>query len=88
MSHTRCNQGQMSGTHDEQGFSTYTQDILDIMDYLIDNYGRVPTEEVKEKEAEIRAMMLHLANPMIILYVPTKKLEKLAIATKITYTES
>ena len=62
------------------------EDIPDIIDYLMDNYGRVQTAEVKQQEDEIRKMSFHPADPMIMLFGPIEKLDKLAIAARITYT--
>lgn len=64
------------------------KDIPDILDYLMDNYGCVCSEEVKEQEEEICKMSFHTADPMITLFGPVKKLEKLAVAARITYTQN
>ena len=64
------------------------KDIPTILDYLMENYGTVPTAEVKEKEDEIRKMSFHPADPMILLFGPIEKLEKLAIAARINYTKN
>ena len=52
----------------------------------MDNYGRVQSDEVKEQEDEIRKMSFHPGDPMITLFGPIEKLEKLAVAARITYT--
>ena len=62
------------------------EDIPDVLEYLFDLYGKVPSEEVKQKEAEIRAMVYHPADPMILLFSPIEKLKKMAIAADIDYT--
>ena len=62
------------------------EDIPDVLDYLFDLYGKVPSEEVKQKEAEIRAMVYNPADPMILLFSPIEKLKKMAIAADIDYT--
>ena len=62
------------------------EDIPDVLDYLFDLYGKVPSKEVKQKEAEIRAMVYHPADPMILLFNPIEKLKKMAIAADIKYT--
>ena len=55
--------------------------------YLIDTYGKVPSEEVKQKEAEIRTMQFNPVDPMIILFNPINKLAKMGISAEIEYTE-
>ena len=62
------------------------EDIPDVLNYLFDLYGKVPSEEVKKKEAEIRAMTYHPADPMILIFSPIEKLKKMAIAAEIEYT--
>ena len=63
-------------------------DIPDILNYLFDDYGRVPSEEVKEQENEIRQMNFHPADPMIMLCNPIEKLQRLAQAAKMTHSEN
>ena len=62
-------------------------DIPDILQYLFETYGKVPSEEVKQKEIEIRAMAFHPADPMILLYNPIEKLKTMGEAANIAYTE-
>ena len=52
-----------------------TEDIPFVLEYLFDTYGKIPSEEVKEKEAELRAMPFHPADPMVLLYNAVEKLE-------------
>ena len=61
-------------------------DIPAVLEYLFDLYGKVPSEEVKQKEAKIRAMSFHPADPLILLHNPIEKLKKLAKAASIPYT--
>ena len=61
-------------------------DIPDILDHLMENYGRVSSDEVKAKEDEIRKMSFHPADPMVLIFGPIETLEKLAVAAGITYT--
>ena len=56
------------------------------LEYLFDTYGKVPSEEVKQMETELRTMSFHPADPMILLYNPIEKLEKLALSAGIPYT--
>ena len=62
------------------------EDIPTVLAYLFDTYGKIPSEEVKQKEAEIRAMTYNPADPMILLYNPIEKLKKMAISAEIPYT--
>jgi len=64
-----------------------TASIPDVLTYLFDSYGKVPSEEVKQKEQEIRTMSFHPADPMIILYNAIDKLKALGVAANIEYTE-
>ena len=63
-------------------------DIPDVLNYLFETYGKVPSEEVKQTEQEIRTMSFHPADPMIILYNPIEKLKKLGEAAGIPYTKN
>ena len=62
--------------------------IPDVLTYLNDTYGKVPSEEVKLKEAEIRTMQFNPADPMILLFNPINKLVKMGISAEIEYTEN
>ena len=62
-------------------------DIPTVLTYLFDNYGKVPSEEVKQKETEIRTMQFNPADPMILLFNPIEKLAKMGISAEIEYTE-
>ena len=62
------------------------EDIPAVLQYLFDTYGKIPSEEVKQKEAEITTMSYHPANPMILLSNPIEKLKKMATAAGIAYT--
>ena len=61
-------------------------DIPDVLKYLFETYGKVPSEEVKQKENEIRAMTFHPADLMILLYNPIEKLQAMAESASIAYT--
>ena len=63
-------------------------DIPDVLEYFFTNYGKVPSREVKDKEAEILGMTFHPADPMITLYSPVEKLQKLAKDAEIEYSEA
>ena len=62
------------------------EDIPTVLAYLFDLYGKVPLEEVKQKEAEIQTMSFHPADPLILLHNPIEKLKKMAEAAEIPYT--
>mgnify|MGYP001310565316 CR=1 FL=1 len=62
-------------------------DIPDVLQYLFDTYGKIPSEEVKQREMEIRSMTFNPADPMILLFNPLEKLKKMAEAAQIAYTE-
>ena len=62
-------------------------DIPDVLQYLFDTYGKIPSEEVKQKELEIRTMFFNPADPMILLFNPIEKLKKMAEAAGIAYTD-
>ena len=53
------------------------EDIWTVLTYLFATYGVVPMEEVKEQENEICSMTFHPAYPLIMLYGPIEKLQKL-----------
>ena len=62
------------------------QDFPDVLAYLFETYGKIPSKEVKQKEAEICTMTFHPADPMILLYNPIEQLEKMAQSAQIPYT--
>ena len=45
-------------------------DLPTVLEYLDTNYGKVPSEEVKQKESEVLAMSFNPADPMVALYRP------------------
>ena len=45
-------------------------DIPSVLDYLFLNYSKVPSEEVKEKEAEVLYYTFNPAEPMVLMYRP------------------
>ena len=51
-------------------------DVPDVLKYLFDTYGKLPSKEVKQKESEIRTMTFHPADPMVLLYNQIDKLKK------------
>ena len=61
------------------------KDIPTVLAYLFETYGKVPSEEVKAQESEIRTMTFHPADPMILLYNPIEKLDKMGEAAGIPY---
>ena len=63
-----------------------TKDIPQVLTYLFENYGKVPSKEVKQKETELRSMTFQPADPMILLYNPIEKLRTMAESAEIAYT--
>ena len=60
-------------------------DLPTILAYLDTNYGKVPSEEVKQKESEVLSTSFNPADPMVVLFGPIEQLHKLAIAAGIPY---
>ena len=63
-----------------------TEDIPFVLEYLFDTYGKIPSEEVKDKESEVRNMIFHPSDPMVVLYNAVEKLEKMGESAGIPYT--
>ena len=61
-------------------------DIPAALDYLFYNFGKVTSEEVNQKEAEIMAMIWLPSDPIIMLTKPIEELNKLAKQAGIPYT--
>ena len=59
--------------------------IPTVLEYLFTNYGKVPSEEVKQKESEVLNMTFNHVGPMVLLYRPIKQLQTLAIQVNIPY---
>ena len=64
------------------------QDIPTVLEYLLTNYGKVPSEEVKQKEAEVLSFSFNPSDPMVLLYRPIEQLQKLATDAGIPYSEA
>ena len=60
-------------------------DIPDVLEFLFNNYGKVTSEEVKDKEAEVLNISFNPADPMVIIYRPIEQLQKLATSADIPY---
>ena len=63
------------------------EDIPTVLAYLFETYGKIPSEEVKQKDSQIRTMTFHPADPMIMLYNPVEQLCKMAKSAGIDYSE-
>ena len=61
-------------------------DIPTALEYLFYNFGKVTSEEVNQKEAEIMAMTWLPSDPIIMLTKPIEELNKLARQAGIPYT--
>ena len=64
-----------------------TQDVPTIMQYLFYNYGKVRSEEVTSKEAEVMSMTWQPSDPIVLLTRPIENLQKLAQQAGIPYTD-
>ena len=51
------------------------EDIPTVLEYLFTNYGKIPSEEVKDREAEVLTMTFNPTEPMVILYRPIEQLQ-------------
>ena len=58
-------------------------DIPTVLQFLFNTYGKVPSEEVKQKETELRIMAFNPADLMIFLYNPIEKVCQMAEAANI-----
>ena len=57
--------------------------IPTVMQFLFHAYRKIPSEEVKQKETELRTTAFNPADPMIILYNTIEKLRKMAESANI-----
>ena len=60
-------------------------DLPTVLTYLNTNYGKFPSEKVKQKESEVLSMYFNPADPMVVFYCPIEQLQKLATAAGIPY---
>ena len=63
-------------------------DIPTVLQYLFENYGKVPTRLVKEKEQEVLTTPFVPSDPMVTIFRPIEQLRTYAEIAKIPYTES
>ena len=63
-------------------------DVPEILTYLFYNYGKVRSEEVAQKEAEVMTMSWQPTDPMVLLTRPLEQLQKLATQANIPYTDN
>ena len=63
------------------------EDIVDVLQYLDENYGEVPSEELKEMENATIATAYNPADSMLMVFQPIERLRKFAIQAKRPYTE-
>ena len=63
------------------------EDVPTVLEYLFDTYGKIPSEEVKQKETDIRALTFQPADPMILLFNPIEKLKTMGESAGIPYSE-
>ena len=57
--------------------------IPTILENLCSNYGKVPSEEVKQHKSEALNISFNPADPMVTLFWPIEQLQKLATAAEI-----
>ena len=62
-------------------------DVPTVMSYLDYNYGKVRSEEVSAKEAEVMAMTWQPHDPLVLLTLPIENLKKLAVKANVPYSE-
>ena len=62
-------------------------DTPTILQYLFTNYGKVTSDEVADKDAEVMALAWHPADPLVLLTKPIENLHKLAAQANMTFTE-
>ena len=60
-------------------------DLPTVLAHLDTNYGKFPSEEVKQKELEVLSTSFNPADPMVVLFCPIEQLQKLATAAGIPY---
>ena len=60
-------------------------DFPAVLQYLDTNYGRVASEEVKNKESKVLNISFNPADPMVMLFRPIEQLVKLATSAGIPY---
>ena len=61
--------------------------ISDVLAHLKDRYGTIPLDVVKNKEAEVRAIIFNPAEAMVTIFKPVEDLRKLVISAEVPYTE-
>ena len=64
------------------------EDIPTVLQHLFETYGKIPSEEVKQKESEIRALSFHPSDPLVVLFNPIEKLKTMGTSAGIPYTEA
>ena len=65
-----------------------TGDIPTILDYLFNNYSKVHSKEVSQKEMEVISMIQQRTNPIVLLTRLLEQLQKLVVQAGIQYTGS
>ena len=63
-------------------------DIQTVLEYLLSNYGKVPSEEVKKKEAGALNISFNPADPMVLLFCHIEQLQKLATSASTMYLDA
>ena len=60
-------------------------DLPSFLHYLFTSYGKVPSEEVKQRESEVLSILFNPTDPMVIIYHPIEQLQILATTAGIPY---
>ena len=63
-------------------------DIPTVLDYLMENFGRVSSEEVAQKEAEVMPMAWIPSDHAVLLARPLEQLKKLSIHAGVPYIDA
>ena len=56
-----------------------------VLEYLFSNYGKVLSEEIIQRKSESLNISFKPADPMVTLFRPIEKLQKLATVARILY---
>lgn len=59
-----------------------------VLEYLITNYGKVTSDEVKQLESDVLSISFNPADPMVTIYRPIEQLQKKATEAAIPYSEA
>ena len=72
----------------DKGMRLIKQDIPIVLEYLFRNYVKVPSEEFKQKEAEVLNISFNPVDPTVLIYCPIEQLHNLANDANIPYSNA